>query len=73
MTAWTVTVTGLDAGERTVDAGSAEDACRDVAHALYSNIPRGWPPWADGALRVYNDRGQVMSTLTARPQCAPAA
>ena len=64
---WTVTVTGVDAGTRTVAASTAEDACRTVAVAMFPQIPRGWPPWDGTALRVYNDAGAVMATLTAEP------
>ncbi len=61
---WVVYVSdGDDSRMVTVNAASAEDAARDVAHRDFPNIPRGWPTWIPpDTLLVYNDRGQVMGT-----------
>ena len=62
---WIVTVAGLGAGFRAVDADGAEAACKQVAAAMYPNIPVDWNKWANDTLYVYNDAGEVMSSMTA--------
>ena len=62
---WIVTVAGGAAGYHAVDADSAEAACKQVATKMYPNIPVDWNKWANDTLYVYNDAGQLMSSLTA--------